>query len=212
MNGIETLSYLNKKYANNGVKFEDTGTAIKITDGKNSIYLNENPKDEKEADYLVKLNVQYLSDGMSKNRQLQEKFAFTEDEAMKYIEHFYCNEFEKRFYVNVDGEAIADDCFGYTATLIDSRKYNYYVTLYDLSIDSALAKELVKFDEMFDRISRNKNVRVEGGGYMASVFYNDKSIYKIDMLNERADEVEKRLEDKLNIKFNKNIAGSLMLK
>ena len=27
MNGIETLRYLNKKYANNGVKFEDTGTA-----------------------------------------------------------------------------------------------------------------------------------------------------------------------------------------
>ena len=61
MNGIETLNYLNRKYANNGVKFENTGTAIKITDGENAIYLNENPKDEKEADYLVKLNVQCLT-------------------------------------------------------------------------------------------------------------------------------------------------------
>ena len=171
---------------------------IKITDGKNSIYLNENPKDEKEADYLVKLNVQYLSDGMSKNNPLQEKFAFSEDEVMKYIEHFYCNEFEKRFFVNVDGEAIADGCFGHTATFIGSRKYNYYVTLYDIDMDSTLAKELVKFDEMFDRISRNKNVRVEGGGYLVNVFYNDESIYKIDMLNERADEVEKYLKNKLN--------------
>lgn len=30
MNGIEILNYFNRKYANNGVKFENTGTAIKI--------------------------------------------------------------------------------------------------------------------------------------------------------------------------------------
>lgn len=199
MNIIETLNYLNRKYANNGVKFENTGTAIKITDGKNVLYLNENPKDEKEADYLVKLNVQCLTDGISENRQLQEKFAFNEDEAMKYIKHFYCTEFEKRFYADVDKAAIADGYLGYTATFIDSRKYDYYVTLYDIDTDNDLAEELVKFDEMFDRISRNKEIYVEGNSYLVYIFYDDESVYEINLLREKAEEVEKYLKEKLNI-------------
>ena len=200
MKVIETLNYLNKKYANNGVKFENTGTAIKITDGENAIYLNENPKDEKEADYLVKLNVQCLTDGISENSQLQKKFAFSEDEAMKYIKHFYCTEFEKRFCADVDKAAIADGYFGYAATFIDSRKYNYYVTLYDIDTDNDLAKELVKFDEMFDRISQNEDVRVEGEGSDVNIFYKDDVEHKVNLLSEKADEVEKQLKDKLNIK------------
>ena len=200
MNGIETLNYLNRKYANNGVKFENTGTAIKITDGKNTIYLNENPKNEKEADYLVKLNVQCMADGISENSQLQEKFAFNEDEAIKYIEHFYCAEFGKRFSADVDGASVADGYFGYTATFIESRKYNYYVILYDIDADDELAKELVKFDELFDRISQNEDVRVEGEGSNVNIFYKDDVEYKVNLLREKADEVEKQLKDKLNIK------------
>lgn len=199
MNGIETLRYLNKKYANNGVKFENTGTAIKITNEKNDvIYLNENPKNEKEADYLVKLNVQGLFDGMSKNRQLQ-KFAFSEDEVMKYIEHFHCAGFNKRFCADVEKANIYDEYFGHTVTFIESRKYNYCVTLYDIDIDYTLAKELVKFEEMFDRISQNKKVYFKVDSDMVNVFYNDKSVYEIDMLRERAEEVEKYLKNKLKI-------------
>ena len=196
----ETLKYLNPKYANNGVKFEDTGTAIKITDGENVMYLNENPKDKKEADYLIKLNVQCLTDGVSENSQFQEKFAFNEDEAMEYIENFRCTNFGKRFYADVDRAAIADGYFGYTATFIDSRKYNYYVTLYDIDTDNDLAKELVKFDEMFDRISRNKEIYVEGNSYLVNVFYDNESVYEINLLREKAEEVEKYLKDKLNLK------------
>lgn len=200
MDGIETLNYLNRKYANNGVKFENTGTAIKITDGENAIYLNENPKDEKEADYLVKLNVQCLNDGISENRQLQEKFAFNENEAIKYIEQFYCTDFGDRFSADVDGGIVADGYFGYSATFIESRKYNYYVILYDIATDNLLAKELVKFDELFDRISQNKDVRVEGEMNYANIFYEDNVEYEINLLREKADEVEKYLKDKLNIK------------
>ena len=201
MNGIKTIKYLNKKYANNGVKFENTGTAIKITNGKNVIYLNENPENEKEADYLVKLNVQGLFDGMSKNRQLQEKFAFSEDETVKYIEQFYCAGFNKRFCADVDKARLADEYFGHTVTFIESRKYNYYVTLYDIDIDKTLAKELVKFDEMFDRISKNKKVYVEYVEWdsLVNVFYNDEIVYEIDILRERAEEVEKYLKNKLKI-------------
>ena len=200
MKVIETLNYLNKKYANNGVKFENIGTAIIVTDGKNVIYFDENPKDEKEADYIIKLKVQCLTAGISENRQLQEKFAFTEDEAIKYIEQFYCTEFEKRFCADVDKAAIADGYFGYAATFIDSRKYNYYVTLYDIDTDNDLAKELVKFDELFDRISQNKEVRVEGEGSDVNIFYKDDVEHKVNLLSEKADEVEKQLKDKLNIK------------
>ena len=200
MNGIETLNYLNRKYANNGVKFENTGTAIKITDGENAIYLNENPKDEKEADYLVKLNVQCMADGISENRQLQEKFAFTEDEAIKYIEQFYCTNFGDRFFADVDRATVADDCFGYATTFIESKKYDYYVTLYDIDTDNLLAKELVKFDEMFDRISQNKEIYVEGNSYLVDVFYDDESVYEINLLREKAEEVEKYLKDELKIK------------
>jgi len=200
MNRIEALNYLNGKYANNEVKFENTGTAIKITDGENAIYLNENPKDEKEADYLVKLNVQCMADGISENSQLQEKFAFNEDEAIKYIEHFYCAEFGKRFSADVDGAIVADGYFGYSATFIESRKYSYYVILYDIATDNLLAKELVKFDELFDRISQNKDVRVEGEGSYVNIFYKDDVEYEINLLREKADEVEKYLKDKLNIK------------
>lgn len=200
MKVIETLNYLNRKYANNGVKFENTGTAIKITDGENIIYLNENPKDEKEADYLVKVNVQCLTDGASENSQLQEKFAFTEDEAIKYIEQFYCPNFGDRFSADVDGAIVADGYFGYTATFIDSRKYSYYVILYDIATNDLLAKELVKFDELFDRISQNKDVRVEGEMNYVNIFYKDDVEYEINLLREKADEVEKYLKDKLNIR------------
>lgn len=200
MNGIETLNYLNGEYANNGVKFENAGTAIKITDGKNVIYLNENPKNEKEADYLVKLNVQCLTDGISENGQLQKKFAFNENEAIKYIENFRCADFGKRFSADVDGAIVADGYFGYSATFIESRKYNYYVILYDIVADNDLANELVKFDELFDRISRNKDVRVEGEGSDVNIFYKDDVEYEINLLREKADEVEKYLKEKLNIK------------
>ena len=200
MNRIKTLKYLNSKYADNKVKFESTGEAIRITDGDNVMYLNENPKDEKEADYPVKLNVQCLTDGISKNRQLQEKFAFDENEAMKYIENFRCTDFSKRFYADIDKASIADGYFGYTATFIDSRKYNYYVTLYDIDTDSFLAKELIKFEELFDRISKNKDVRVEGEGNIVNIFYEDNVEYKVYLLNEKAEEVEKNLKNKLNIK------------
>lgn len=200
MNRNKTLKYLNSKYADNGVKFESTGEAIKITDGKNVMYLNENPKDEKEADYLVKLNVQCLTDGIPENRQLQEKFAFNEDEAMKYIENFRCTDFNKRFYADIDKASIADDYFGYTATFIDSKKYNYYVTLYDINTDSFLAKELIKFEELFDKISQNKDVRVEGEGNLVNIFYKDDVEYEVNLLREKVEEVEKILNDKINIK------------
>lgn len=200
MNRIETLNYLNGKYANNGVKFENTGTAIKITDGENVIYLNENPKNEKEADYLVKLNAQCLNEGISENSQLQEKFSFNEDEAIKYIEQFYCANFGDRFYADVDGGIVADGYFGYSATFIESRKYNYYVILYDIVAVDVLANELVKFDELFDRISQNKEVRVEGEGSDVNIFYKDDVEYKVNLLREKADEVEKYLKEKLNIK------------
>lgn len=200
MNRIETLNYLNGKYTINGVKIEDTGTEIKITDGENLIYLNENPKDKKEADYLVKLIVQSLTDGVSEDTQLQKKFAFTEDEAIKYIEQFYCPNFGDRFSADVDGAIVADGYFGYSATFIESRKYSYYVILYDIATDNLLAKELVKFDELFDRISQNKDVRVEGEGSYVNIFYKDDVEYEINLLREKADEVEKHLKDKLNIK------------
>ncbi len=59
MNGTETLKYLNKKYGNNGVKFENTGTAIKIINAEGeSICFNKNPENEKDADYLL-LNFTY---------------------------------------------------------------------------------------------------------------------------------------------------------
>lgn len=61
---------------------------------------------------------------------------------MKYIEHFYCTEFEKRFYADVDKVAIADGYFGYTATLIESKKHDYYVTLYDIDTKTNLQKNL----------------------------------------------------------------------
>ena len=200
MNGIETLKYLNGKYANNGVKFENTGTAIKITDGENLIYLNENPKNEKEADYLAKLIVQSLTDGISEDTQLQKKFAFTEDEAIKYIEQFYCPNFGDRFSADVDGAIVADGYFGYSATFIESRKYSYYVILYDIATDNLLAKELVKFDEMFDRISQNEKIKVEGEGSYVNIFYKDDVEYEVNLLREKADEVEKYLKEKLNIK------------
>ena len=200
MNRIETLNYFNRKYANNGVKFKNIGTAIIVTDGKNVIYFDENPKDEKEADYIIKLKVQCLTAGISENRQLQEKFAFTEDEAIKYIEQFYCTNFGDRFRADIDGGIVADGYFGYSATFIESRKYNYYVILYDIDADNELAKELVKFDELFDRISQNEDVRVEGEGSDVNIFYKDDVEHKVNLLSEKADKVEKQLKDKLNIK------------
>ena len=200
MDRIKTLKYLNSKYADNRVKFESTGEAIRITDGKNVMYLNENPKDEKEADYLVKLNVQCLTDGISENRQLQEKFAFNENEAMKYIENFRCTDFSKRFYADIDKASIADGYFGYTSTFIESKKYNYYVTLYDIDTDNLLAKELIKFEEMFDRISQNKEVVIGGEGNFVNIFYKEDIEYEVNLLREKAEEVERILNDKINIK------------
>ena len=200
MDRIKTLKYLNSKYADNRVKFESTGEAIRITDGKNVMYLNENPKDQKEADYLVKSNVQCLTDGISENRQLQEKFAFNENEAMKYIENFRCTDFSKRFYADIDKASIADGYFGYTSTFIESKKYNYYVTLYDIDTDNLLAKELIKFEEMFDRISQNKEVVIGGEGNFVNIFYKDDIEYEVNLLREKAEEVERILNDKINIK------------
>ena len=143
--------------------------------------------------------MQCLTDGISENSQLQEKFAFNEDEAIKYIEHFYCAGFGKKFSADIDEGIVADGYFGYSATFIESRKYNYYVILYDIDADNELAKELVKFDELFDRISQNEDVRVEGEGSDVNIFYKDDVEYEINLLREKADEVEKYLKDKLNI-------------
>ena len=107
---------------------------------------------------------------------------------MKYIENFRCTDFNKRFFADVDKAAIADGSFGYTATFIESRKYNYYVTLYDIDTDNNIAKELIK------------DVRVEGEGNNVNIFYEDNVEYKVYLLNEKAEEVEKNLKNKLNIK------------
>ena len=61
-------------------------------------------------------------------------------------------------------------------------------------------KELVKFEELFDRISQNRAVRVEGEGNIVNIFYEDNVEYKVYLLNEKAEKVEKNLKNKLNIK------------
>lgn len=206
MNGIETLNYLNGKYANNGVKFENTGTAIKIinAEGK-SICLNENPESEKEADYLVKLYVQVLHDGITENKQLQQKFYFNDDEALKYAS-WLCTgkenmeEFKKRFEAEVDMGALDDGYFGYISTYLASNKYEYYLSLYDVDVDREIPNELIKFEKMFDKITEKKEISVEANGYLVDIFYNDDSIYEINLLHEKADEVEKYLKDELKIK------------
>lgn len=71
--------------------------------------------------------------------------------------------------------------------------------MYDIDTDNDLAEELVKFDEMFDRISRNKEIYVEGNSYLVNIFYDDESVYEINLLHEKAEEVEKYLKEKLNI-------------
>ncbi len=71
--------------------------------------------------------------------------------------------------------------------------------MYDIDTDNDLAEELVKFDEMFDRISRNKEIYVEGNSYLVNIFYDDESVYEINLLREKAEEVEKYLKEKLNI-------------
>ena len=72
--------------------------------------------------------------------------------------------------------------------------------MYDIDTESLLTKELIKFEEMFDRISQNKDVRVEGEGNIVNIFYEDNVEYKVYLLNEKAEEVEKNLKNKLNIK------------
>lgn len=205
MNGTETLKYLNKKYGNNGVKFENTGTAIKIINAEGrSICLNENPENEKEADYLVKFYIQALHDGITENKQLQQKFYFDDDEALKYAS-WLCTgkenveEFEKRFSANVDKGALDDGYFGYISTYLTSNKYEYYLTLYDVDIDREIPNELIKFEKMFDKITENKEIFVEANGYLVDIFYKDESIYEINLIEEKANEVEKYLKDKLEI-------------
>lgn len=72
--------------------------------------------------------------------------------------------------------------------------------MYDIDTDNNIAKELVKFEELFDRISQNKDVRVEGEGNIVNIFYEDNVEYKVYLLNEKAEEIEKNLKNKLNIK------------
>lgn len=69
--------------------------------------------------------------------------------------------------------------------------------MYDIGTDNNIAKELVKFEELFDRISQNKEVRGEGN--IVNIFYEDNVEYEVYLLNEKAEEVEKKLK-KLNIK------------
>lgn len=205
MNGTETLKYLNKKYGNNGVKFENTGTAIKIINAEGrSICLNENPENEKEADYLVKFYIQALHDGITENKQLQQKFYFDDDEALKYAS-WLCTgkenmeEFEKRFSANVDKGALDDGYFGYISTYLTSNKYEYYLTLYDVDVDREIPNELIKFEKMFDRITEKEEIYVEANGYLVDIFYKDENIYEINLIEEKANEVEKYLKDKLEI-------------
>ena len=72
--------------------------------------------------------------------------------------------------------------------------------MYDIDTDSFLAKELIKFEEMFDRISQNKEVIVEGEGNFVNIFYKDDIEYEVNLLREKVEEVEKNLKEKLNIK------------
>lgn len=72
--------------------------------------------------------------------------------------------------------------------------------MYDIGTDNNIAKELVKFEELFDRISQNKEVRVEGEGNIVNIFYKNNVEYKVNLLNEKVEEVEKNLKEKLNIK------------
>ena len=44
---------------------------------------------------------------------------------------------------------------------------------------------------MFDRISQNKDVRVEGEGNLVNIFYKDDVKYKVNLLSEKAKEVKK---------------------
>ena len=53
---------------------------------------------------------------------------------------------------------------------------------------------------MFDKITEKKEISVEANGYLVDIFYNDDSIYEINLLHEKADEVEKYLKDELKIK------------
>lgn len=205
MNGIETLNYLNKKYGNNGVKFENTGTAIKITNAEGkSICLNENPESEKEADYLVKLYVQALHDGITENKELQQKFAFNVDEAPRYAsmlctEKEIKEEFEKRFYVDVDGGALDDGYFGYISTYFTSSKYRYYLSLYDIDVDREIANELIKFEKLFDEIDKEKDIYIEENGYLVDIFHKNDSIYEINLFEDKAHEVKQYLKEKLGI-------------
>lgn len=53
---------------------------------------------------------------------------------------------------------------------------------------------------MFDRISQNKEVIVEGEGNFVNIFYKDDVEYEVNLLREKVEEVEKILNDKINIK------------
>lgn len=204
MNGNETLNYLNKKYGNNGVKFENTGTAIKIINAEGESICFNKTENEKDADYLVKFYVQALHDGITENKELQQKFYFDDDEALKYAS-WLCTgkenveEFEKRFSANVDKAVLDDGYFGYISTYLTSNKYEYYLTLYDVDVDREIPNELIKFEKMFDKITENKEIFVEANGYLVDIFYKDESIYEINLLEEKADEVEKYLKNKLEI-------------
>lgn len=72
--------------------------------------------------------------------------------------------------------------------------------MYDIDTDNNIAKELIKFEEMFDRISQNKEVIVEGEGNFVNIFYKDDVEYEVNLLREKVEEVEKILNDKINIK------------
>ena len=96
--------------------------------------------------------------------------------------------------------ALDDGYFGYISTYLASNKYEYYLSLYDVDVDREIPNELIKFEKMFDKITEKKEISVEANGYLVDIFYNNDSIYEINLLHEKADEVEKYLKDELKIK------------
>lgn len=152
----------------------------------------------------MKFYVQALHDGITENKELQQKFYFDDDEALKYAS-WLCTgkenveEFEKRFFANVDKGVLDDGYFGYISTYLTSNKYEYYLTLYDVDVDREIPNELIKFEKMFDRITEKEEIYVEANGYLVDIFYKDENIYEINLIEEKANEVEKYLKDKLEI-------------
>lgn len=88
---------------------------------------------------------------------------------------------------------------GYISAYLTSNKYGYCLSLYDVDINKELADELIKFEKLFDKITKNEEISVDANGCLADVYFKDENIYEIDLLEEKADEVEKYLKDKLKM-------------